>query len=105
MTTDFVAGARGAVERMRAAHDHSAFTDALRDFMGALSAMIDKPQNVPAQHLAALQALGDEAVTLIEAHICGDRHAKKFAGSIYEIRRRLELVGRWLQYYAMERRA
>ena len=105
MTTDLIGGAVGAVEQMRSATSHSAFTDGLGHFMGALAAILDRPQNVPAAHLATLEALGDDAVRLIEARICGDRHAKKFAGSIYEIRRRLELADRWLQYYAREKRA
>lgn len=105
MTADLIRGAAGAVAGMRSATSHSAFTDALGHFMGTLAAILDTPQNVPAAHLATLEALGDDAVQLIEARICGDRHAKKLAGSIYEIRRRLELADRWLQYYAREKRA
>ena len=105
MNADFVATARDAVEHMRAAKSHSEFTKGLGRFMTALADAIEAPQLVPADRLAAIQQLGEQAVDQVEAHICSDRHAQKFAGSIYEINRRLELVGRWVQHYTQERHA
>ena len=105
MNANFVAAGRDAVERMRVAKSHSAFAKALGQFMTALADAIEAPQLAPAARLAEMYRLGGLAVDQIEAHICSDRHAQRLAGTIYEINRRIELVGRWVQHYTQERRA
>ena len=102
MTTSTIADARSAVSGMRAADDHASFTEALRHFMGALGALIDAPQKLPPAEIAEAVTLGDAAAELVEGHIHSDRHAQKLAGTVYEIRRRLELLERWRQYYEKE---
>ena len=103
MTPDAMVRARRAVDRMREAGGHTAFTAGIREFMKALGDLLDAPQQLLVEQLREALALGDTAVDLIEERICGDRHSQKLAGSIYEIRRRLELMERWRQHDAMER--
>ena len=58
-----------------------------------------------ARHAVEQTRRGGGHPAFIEGRICGDRHSRRLAGSICEIRRRLELLERWRHYHVTERSA
>ena len=88
------------VQNLRIEQHHRAFTHMLAHFVTAIGELPDSaPQDFTTESMVRLRELADEAVDAVERRIdsggdnVGDQ--QQLAGTIYEIRRRMEMVERW----------
>ncbi len=92
-----------AVQELRAEGDRSAFTHKLGHIVGVLGTIPDWPEGhlTPAQ-MERLRALADEAVDAIERRIDsakdGEDVQQRLAGTVYEVRKRMEAVEIWFRH-------
>jgi hypothetical protein len=93
-----------AVQELRAEEDRSAFTHKLGHIVGVLGTIPDWPkgQLTPAQ-MERLRALADETVDAIERRIDSadddDEVQQRLAGTVYEVRKRMEAVEIWFRHH------
>jgi hypothetical protein len=95
------------VQELRLAKRHSEFTHKLAHVVTAIGAIPDlPPQDFTDGAMARLRELADEAVDAIERRIDSDAEGggvpQQLAGTVYEIRRRMEVVETWFRHFAKE---
>jgi hypothetical protein len=91
------------VQELRLEPHHSAFTHKLAHVVGLIGALPDSPaQDFTSEAMARLRQVADEAVDAIERRLDtgGDDEPaqRRLAGTIYEIRRRMEAVELWFRH-------
>jgi hypothetical protein len=91
------------VQELRLEEHASAFTHKLAHVVSAIGAIADlPPQAVTAEEMVRLRELADETVEAIERRIdtTDDIHTQqRLAGTVYEIRRRMEAVETWFRHF------
>jgi hypothetical protein len=92
-----------AVQALRRETDHKAFTRTLAHVVSALGAFPDDPpQGFTTDAMARLRRLADTTVDAVEARIesggDADKAQQLLAGTIYEIRRRMETIELWFRH-------
>ena len=92
-----------AVQELRIEPHHQAFTRELAHVVSALGALPDDPpQGFTTDAMVRLRQLADETVDAVERRIDsgGDVEPvqQKLAGTIYEIRRRMETIELWFTH-------
>ena len=90
------------VQKLRLEQHHRAFTHTLGHIVTAIGELPDSPpQGFTTESMVRLRELADEAVDAVERRIDsgGDGVAdqQQLAGTIYEIRRRMEIVELWFR--------
>ena len=95
------------VQELRQQPHYGAFTRKLAHMVSALGAIPDSsPLHFTKDDLIRLRELADEAVEAVERRIesGGDDEAsqQQLAGTVYEIRRRMEAVEIWFRHFANE---
>ena len=90
------------VQELRLEPQLSAFTHKLAHVVTALGELPDSPpQEFPAEAMVRLRELADETVEAIERRLesggDGVPAQQQLAGSIYEVRRRMEVVELWFR--------
>ena len=101
MTT--LEGLDTAVQELRLEQGHGAFTRKLAHVVTALGELPDSPaRDFTADAIVRLRELADEAVDAVERRIDsggdGESEQQRLAGTIYEIRRRMEAVELWFRH-------
>jgi uracil-DNA glycosylase family 4 len=96
------------VQELRLEQHRSAFTQHLARIVTAFGAIPDWPPNaVTAAELARLRELADETVDAIERRIDSGADdlavQQQLAGTIYELRKRMEAVDVWFHHFASAR--
>ncbi len=91
------------VQELRLEQHHSAFTHKLGHVVTVLGGLPDSPpQGLTTDAMVRLRELADEAVDAVERRLesGGDSEPEqqKLAGTIYEIRRRMEAVELWFRH-------
>ena len=91
------------VQDLRIEPHHRAFTKALAHVVSALGDIPDNPpQGFTTDAMVRLRQLADEAVDAVERRIesSGDSEPEQqhLAGTIYEIRRRMETIELWFRH-------
>jgi hypothetical protein len=104
MTTSSIVGALGAmVQELRGEHSRRAFVNELAHVVTALGTIPDSP---PADFIVSdrnrLREIADEVIEVIELRIDGDQDndsvKQHLASTIYEIRRRMEVIEAWFTH-------
>ena len=96
-----------AVQELCAEGDRSAFTHKLGHIVGVLGTIPDwPPGHLTAADMERLRTLADEAVDAIERRIdsaedSGDVQ-QRLAGTVYEIRKRMEAVEIWFRHHTAD---
>jgi len=102
-TPSLLADIDTTVQELRREENASAFTHKLARVVSAIGAIADlPPQEVTAEAMVRLRELADETVEAIEGRIdtAGDIHTQqRLAGTVYEIRRRMEVVETWFRHF------
>jgi chemotaxis regulatin CheY-phosphate phosphatase CheZ len=93
------------VQELRLAKRHGELTHKLAQVVSAIGAIPDlPPQDFTADAMARLRELADETVEAVERRIDsgGDSGSvqQQLAGTVYEIRRRMEVVDTWFRHFA-----
>ena len=96
------------VQELRLEQHRSAFTHHLARIVTAFGAIPDLPPDaVTATELARLRELADQTVDAIERRIDSDADdlavQQQLAGTIYEVRKRMEAVEVWFRHVASAR--
>ena len=96
-----------AVQELRLAQPQSAFTLKLAQIVSALGAIPDSPpRDITAAAIARLRELADETIEAIEQRIDAgaddDKVQQRLAGTVYEIRKRMEAVYVWFRDHASD---
>lgn len=91
------------VQELRLEPHHRAFTHKLAHVVTLLGAVPDSPpQSVTAGAMVRLRELADETVDAIErrleAGVDPEPAQQRLAGTIYEIRRRMEAIELWFRH-------
>ena len=91
------------VQELRIEQHHRAFTHKLAHVVSALGAIPDSPpQGFGTDTLVRLRALADETVEAVERRIDsggdGEQVQQQLAGTVYEIRRRMEAIEIWFTH-------
>ena len=92
-----------AVQELRIEQHQSAFTHKLAHVVTALGAIPDSPpQGFTTDAMVRLREIADETVEAVERRIesggDGDKVQQQLAGTVYEIRRRMEAVELWFRH-------
>jgi hypothetical protein len=95
------------VQELRIEPHHRAFTHKLAHVVSAIGAIPDSPpMEFTADAMVRLRALADETVEAIERRIDsggdGEKEQQRLAGTVYEIRRRMEAVEIWFRHFRTE---
>lgn len=93
------------VQELRLEQHHRAFTDKLAHIVSTIGAIPDWPhQDFAAEDMARLRQLADETVEAVERRIesggDGEHVQQQLAGTVYELRRRMEAVETWFGHVA-----
>lgn len=100
---EIIAQAVEVSERVREAHRHHAFAEAVREFRHLLVRVPDlAADDFSDDQVGALSALAEGVIDQIEDRVAGDPSDsgnQKLVSGIYEIRRRLEKVQLWHSHY------
>ena len=96
------------VQELRLEQSQSAFTRKLAHVVSAIGAIADSPpQAFTADAMVRLRELVEETIEAIERRIDSGGDAGKvqqqLAGTVYEIRRRMEAIETWFRPFANER--
>jgi len=91
------------MQELRLERGHRAFTRKLGHIVGLLGALPDSPpHDFTTEAILRLRELGDETVAEIERRLetgaDGEQAQQRLAGTIYEIRRRMEAIERWFNH-------
>ena len=91
-----------AVQELRVAQHHGAFTHTLAHVVTLLGELPDAPpESLTPDTMARLRELADEAVDAVERRLeTGDDDQaaqQQLAGTIYELRRRMEVIELWFR--------
>jgi hypothetical protein len=91
------------VQELRLEQHHSAFTHKLAHIVTTIGAIPDSPpQGFTADAIVRLRELAEETVEAIERRIDsggdGEKVQQQLAGTVYEIRRRMEAVEMWFRH-------
>ena len=91
------------VQELRIEQHYRAFTHKLAHVVSALGAIPDSPlQGFATDALVRLRELADETVEAVERRIDSGRDDEKaqqqLAGTVYEIRRRMEAIEMWFRH-------
>ena len=91
------------VQELRLEQGHGAFTQKLAHVVTALGELPDSPpQGFTTDTMVRLRALADETVDAVERRIDsggdGEPDQQRLAGTIYEIRRRMEAIELWFRH-------
>jgi hypothetical protein len=91
------------VQELRLEPHHHAFIHKLAHVVGLLGGLPDSPpQGFTTEAMVRLRELADETVDAIERRIefgdDGDASQQQLAGTIYEVRRRMELIEQWFRH-------
>jgi hypothetical protein len=92
-----------AVQELRVEQHHRAFTHTLAHVVTALGDIPDNPpEGFTTESMVRLRQLVDEAVEAIDRRIDAGGDAvpvlQQLAGTIYEIRRRMESIEQWFRH-------
>ena len=91
-----------AVQELRLEAHHTAFARTLAHIVTAIGAIPDDPPaGFTADTMSRLRELADEAVDAVERRLAsrGDsEEQRQLAGTVYEIRRRMEVVELWFRH-------
>jgi hypothetical protein len=92
-----------AVQELKLEQQRSAFTHKLGQIVGALGTIPDAPPKVfTAEDLVRLRELAEEAIEAVERRIesGGDDGTvqQRLAGTVYEVRKRMEVVELWFRH-------
>jgi hypothetical protein len=107
VTSSIVSALDTRVQELRLEHHRRAFVDELAHVVGTLGTIPDSP---PADFTVSdrhrLRELADEVVEAIERRIDsggdGEKVQQQLAGTVYEIRRRMEAIETWFRHFAGE---
>ena len=93
-----------AVQELRAEGDRSVFTHKLGHIVGVLGTIPDSPPgHLTSAEMERLRTLADEAVDAIERRIDSTEDSEdvqqRLAGTVYEVRKRMEAVEIWFRHY------
>lgn len=93
------------VQELRLEADRGAFIDKLRQIVTELGAIPDAaPGAITPEGARRLRELVDETVEAIErridAQLDGQNVQQQLAGTVYELRRRMEAVNGWIRHHA-----
>ena len=108
MTTPSSLGAIDTtVQELRLEPHRSAFTHKLGQIVGALGTIPDAPPKAfTSEDLVRLRELAEETIEAVERRIdsSGDDSTvqQRLAGTVYEIRKRMEAVEVWFRHYMKE---
>ena len=91
------------VQELRLEPHHHAFTQKLAHVVGLLGGLPDSPpQSFTTDAMVRLRELADETVDAIErrleAGVDDEPAQQRLAGTIYEIRRRMEAIELWFRH-------
>ena len=90
------------VQELRIEQHQSAFTHKLAHVVTGLGAIPDSPpQGFTTDAMVRLREIADETVEAVERRIesgGGDKVQQQLAGTVYEIRRRMEAVELWFRH-------
>ena len=91
------------VQELRLEQHHGAFTHKLAHVVTALGAIPDSPpQGFTTDAMVRLREIADETVEAVERRIESgsddDKVQQQLAGTVYEIRRRMEAVEMWFRH-------
>jgi hypothetical protein len=97
-----------AVQELRLERHRSGFTHRLAQIVAALGEIPDwRAHSVTAAELARLRELADETADAIERRIDSSADdlavQQQLAGTIYEVRKRMEAVEVWVRHFASGR--
>ena len=106
-TPSFLSDLDTTVQELRLEQHHRAFTHKLAHLVGVIGAIPDSPpQGFTEDAMLRLRQLADETVEAVERRIESgvDEEAsqQQLAGTVYEIRRRMEAVEIWFRHFANE---
>ena len=98
-----------AVQELRLEQQQSAFTRTLASIVSALGVIPDSPpQDFTAAAIVRLRELADETVVAIERRIDSgaddDKTQQRLAGTVYEVRRRMEVIDVWFRNHPSDPR-
>ena len=108
MTTPSLLGAIDtAVQELRLEQHRSAFTHKLGKIVGALGTVQDAPPKAfTSEDLVRLRELAEETIEAVERRIesSGDDSTvqQRLAGTVYEVRKRMEAVEVWVRHFVPE---
>jgi len=93
-----------AVQQLRLDQDQSAFTHTLAHVVSAIGAISDSPpEGCTADAMVRLRELAEETVQAIEQRLDaggdGEKVQQRLAGTVYEVRKRMEAVEIWFRHY------
>ena len=90
------------VQELRLEPHHGAFTHKLAHVVSALGGPDSPPQGFTTDEMVRLRELADEIVDAIERRIDtggdGEPAQQQLAGTIYEVRRRMEVIELWFRH-------
>jgi len=106
-TPSFMSDLDTAVQDLQVEASHRAFTHKLAHIVGILGTIPDaSPLHFTKDDLVRLRELAEETVEAVERRIesGGDdeKAQQQLAGTVYEIRRRMEAVEIWFRHFANE---
>ena len=92
------------VQELQLEQTQSAFTHKLAHLVTAFGAIPDSwPHDFTADAIVRLRELADETVEAIEQRIDaggdGEKVQQRLAGTVYEVRKRMEAVEVWFKHY------
>ena len=104
MTPSTLGEIQTAVQELRREQHQSAFTQKLAHVVSAIGGIPDSPpEGFTADTMVRLRELADETVEAIEQRIDsggdGDKVQQRLAGTVYEVRKRMEAVEVWFRHY------
>jgi hypothetical protein len=93
------------VQELRVEQHQSAFTHKLAHVVSAIGAIPDSPpEGFTVDDMARLRELAEETVEAIEQRLegggDGEKVQQKLAGTVYEVRKRMEAVEVWFRHFA-----
>ncbi len=105
--SSFMSDLDTTVQELRVETRRGAFTDKLKQIVRALGTIPDAaPGEFTATDMKRLSQLAEETVEAIERRIDsggdGEKVQQQLAGTVYEIRRRMEVVETWFRHFANE---
>ena len=92
------------VQELRVEQHQSAFTHKLAHVVSAIGAIPDSPpEGFTVDDMDRLRELAEETVEAIEQRLeaggDGEKVQQKLAGTVYEVRKRMEAVEVWFRHY------
>ncbi len=104
MSSNTIARAIELAETIRETARRRPFEKALQDFIHLLAEVpYLAARDLSAAEVGVLRAIAESVIDRVEQRIAGDDDATsvqlKLAGSIYEIRRRLENIDQWSRHF------